>query len=89
MNGRTPNRRDRREAGLDASPWAEQVVRRGQPRERAERRLGAVARAQECNHPTGDIGEMLGDIERGRSSYLVLGDVAEAGRMPELGKTGS
>ncbi|MDE0421288.1 MAG: hypothetical protein OXK76_10455 [Gammaproteobacteria bacterium] len=55
-----------REAGLDASPWAEQVARRNRPWERAARRSKAVARALACNHPTGDIGEMLGDIERGR-----------------------
>lgn len=32
----------------------------------AERRLRALERALACNHPTGDIDEMLADIERGR-----------------------
>lgn len=54
------------EAGLAASVWAEQVARRGQPRERAERRLRAIGRALDRNHPTGDVEEMLADIERGR-----------------------
>ena len=54
------------EAGLTASVWAEQVARRGQPRERAERRLQAIGRALDRNHPTGDVEEMLADIERGR-----------------------
>ena len=30
------------------------------------RRLDAVEQALACNHPTGDIEEMLADIERGR-----------------------
>ena len=30
------------------------------------RRLQALDRALECNHPTADIDEMLTDIERGR-----------------------
>ena len=30
------------------------------------RRLQAIDRALECNHPTADIDEMLTDIERGR-----------------------
>ena len=47
-----------REAGLSGSPW-----RRSGP---AERRLRALDRALDCNHPTGDIDEMLADIERGR-----------------------
>ena len=32
----------------------------------AESRLRALERALACNHPTGDIDEMLADIERGR-----------------------
>ena len=32
----------------------------------AEIRLRALDRALACNHPTGDIDEMLADIERGR-----------------------
>jgi hypothetical protein len=55
------------EAGLSASEWALQVSRRARsigPVER--RRLQALDRALECNHPTADIDEMLADIERGR-----------------------
>ena len=33
---------------------------------RAQRRLQALDRASGCNHPTGDIDEMLADIARGR-----------------------
>ena len=33
---------------------------------RAQRRLEALERASGCNHPTGDIDEMLADIARGR-----------------------
>lgn len=54
------------EAGLGKSLWAEQVAQRRQPRERAETRLRAVERALGRNHPTGDVEEMLADIERGR-----------------------
>ena len=32
----------------------------------AMRRLEAIDQALSCNHPTGDIEEMLSDIERGR-----------------------
>ncbi len=32
----------------------------------AARRRGVIERALACNHPTGDIDEMLADIERGR-----------------------
>lgn len=55
-----------REAGLSASAWADQVARQDRPRERAERRVRAIERALGCNHPTADIDDMLGDIERGR-----------------------
>ena len=33
---------------------------------RAQRRLEALERASRCNHPTGDIDDMLADIARGR-----------------------
>ena len=55
------------EAGLSSSKWVMQVSRRARsigPVER--RRLQALDRALECNHPTADIDEMLADIERGR-----------------------
>lgn len=54
-----------REAGLDASVWAGQFSRR-QRTGAAERRLQALDHALDCDHPTGDIDEMLADIERGR-----------------------
>ena len=54
------------EAGLSASEWAMQVSRRPRPIGPVERRLRALDRALECNHPTADIDEMLADIERGR-----------------------
>ena len=52
------------EAGLSTSDWAMQLSRR--PLDPVERRLWALDRALECNHPTADIDEMLADIERGR-----------------------
>ena len=54
------------EAGLSASDWALQVSRRARSIGPVERRLQALDRALECNHPTADIDEMLADIERGR-----------------------
>ena len=52
------------QAGLNE--WAERLARRAQPASTVERRLHALERALECNHPTGDIDEMLADIKRGR-----------------------
>ena len=52
------------QAGLNE--WADRIARRAQPANVVERRLRALERALECNHPTGDIDEMLADIERGR-----------------------
>ena len=48
------------EAGLTDRQWATQLSKR------AQRRLEALDRASGCNHPTGDIDEMLADIARGR-----------------------
>ena len=48
------------EAGLTDRRWATQLSKR------AQRRLEALDRASGCNHPTGDIDEMLADIARGR-----------------------
>ena len=47
------------EAGL-ARRWSTHLSKR------AQRRLEALDRASGCNHPTGDIDEMLADIARGR-----------------------
>ena len=56
-----------RETGLRAGRWDEPAPPRP-PRlsATAKRQLRALDRALECNHPTGDIDEMLADIERGR-----------------------
>ena len=56
-----------RETGLREGGWAKPAPPRP-PRlsAAAERQLRALDRALECNHPTGDIDEMLADIERGR-----------------------
>ncbi|MDE0349980.1 MAG: hypothetical protein OXM56_09765 [Gammaproteobacteria bacterium] len=41
----------------------------GEPdtQEARARRLEVIEKALACNHPTGDIEEMLADIERGRN----------------------
>ena len=58
-----------RRTGLTVSEWARQALRRARDEQAgptAESRLRALERALACNHPTGDIDEMLADIERGR-----------------------
>ena len=64
-----------RRAGLNLSEWARQALRRARDEQAgpgpvqtlgAESRLRALERALACNHPTGDIDQMLADIERGR-----------------------
>ena len=64
-----------RRRGLTVSEWARQALRRARDGQAgpspaqipdAESRLRALERALACNHPTGDIDEMLADIERGR-----------------------
>ena len=55
-------------AGLSASEWARRALRAARDAQTdpsPSRRLDALDRALTCNHPTGDIGEMLADIERG------------------------
>ena len=54
-----------REAGLGDVAWTRQHPQT-QPAGVSERRLRALDRALECNHPTGDIEEMLADIDHGR-----------------------
>lgn len=54
------------EAGLSTRDWARQLSQRPRPIDPVERRLEALDRALECNHPTADIDEMLADIEHGR-----------------------
>ena len=47
------------ESGLTDRRWTARLSKR------AQRRLEALDRASGCNHPTGDIDEMLADIARG------------------------
>ena len=55
-----------REAGLGEMAWTRQFSQM-QPASAEERRLQqALDRALQCNHPTGNIDEVLADIERGR-----------------------
>ena len=54
------------EAGLDAGAWPQPAAQRDDPHAVVQRRLQALGRALGCNHPTTDIDEMLGEIERGR-----------------------
>ena len=56
--------------GLTLSEWIRRVLRRavaegGAPSSAA--RLRAIDRALRCGHPTGDIDEMLAEIEHGRA----------------------
>ena len=53
-----------RETGLREGGWTKPAPPRLSAT--ARRQLRALDRALECNHPTGDIDEMLADIERGR-----------------------
>ena len=65
----TSLRQAARRTGLTVSEWARQALRRARDEQAgptAASRLRALERALACNHPTGDIDEMLADIERGR-----------------------
>ena len=58
-----------RKTGLRDGRWAKPAPRPPRPPRMsaiAKRQLRALDRALECNHPTGDIDEMLDDIGRGR-----------------------
>lgn len=58
-----------RRGGLTLSEWARRALRAAhdaQAGPSSSSRLDALDRALACNHPTGDISEMLADIERGR-----------------------
>lgn len=55
--------------GLTLSDWARRAfeqARRRQTGPTPEQKLAALDRALTCRHPTGDIEEMLAEIERGR-----------------------
>ena len=56
---------------LTAGAWVRLVLRearRNRPTADADNKMAAVRRAAACSFPTGDIGEMLADIERGYQS---------------------
>ena len=58
-----------RRAGLTVSEWARRALRAARNAQAVPSpasKLEANERALRCNHPTGDIDEMLADIERGR-----------------------
>ncbi len=58
-----------RRAGLTLSEWARRALRAARNAQAVPSpasKLEALERALRCNHPTGDIDEMLADIERGR-----------------------
>ena len=62
-------RRVARRAGLTVSEWARRALRAARNAQvvpSPASKLQALERALGCNHPTGDIVEMLADIERGR-----------------------
>jgi hypothetical protein len=57
-----------RAQGLTTSEWVRQVLRQAErdlPTEDPDRKLAAIRAAVRHEFPTGDIDEMLGDIERG------------------------
>lgn len=59
-----------KETGVSLGEWVRQALRRtaeGFSRKRPQAKLKAVAKAQRHGFPTGDIGDILADIERGRS----------------------
>ena len=58
-----------RRAGLTVSEWARRALRAARNAQAVPSpasKLEALERALRCNLPTGDIDEMLADIERGR-----------------------
>ena len=58
-----------RRAGLTVSEWARRALRAARDTQAGpspRSRLDALDRALACNHPTGDLSEMLADIERGK-----------------------
>lgn len=58
-----------RRAGLTVSEWARRALRAARSAQAVPSpasKLEALERALSCNYPTGDIDEMLADIERGR-----------------------
>jgi hypothetical protein len=57
--------------GVTVSEWVRQVLRRARrdtPRQDAQRRLAAVESAMSHSFPTGDVDQMLREIEQGYHS---------------------
>lgn len=57
-------------SGMSLSEWARRALAREASRQggpNAEQVLEALDRALECAHPTGDIDQILGEIETGRA----------------------
>ena len=55
--------------GLTLSEWARRVLRRAQQAQAGptpDQKLRALDQALRCGHPTGDIDQMLSEVERGR-----------------------
>jgi hypothetical protein len=62
-------RRCAKREGLSLSDWVRRALRRARREQTgptARQRLAALNTALQCNHPTGEIDEILSDIERGR-----------------------
>lgn len=63
-------REDARRHGMNVSEWVRRSLRDAR-RQRAEgstkARLQAIERALACEHPTGDIDELLDEVEAGRA----------------------
>lgn len=62
-------RRCARREGLSLSEWVRRALRKARNEQTGptvQQKLAALDRALKCNHPTGEIDEILSDIERGR-----------------------
>ena len=59
-------------AGLTVSEWARRALRKAEEAQEGpspQRKRIALDEALKCGHPTGDIDQMLSEIERGRDLY--------------------
>jgi len=58
-----------RREGLTLSEWVRRTLRRAtraRGRSSPAEKLAALERALQCHHPTGEVEEMIEEIERGR-----------------------
>jgi hypothetical protein len=65
-----------RARGMTVSEWVRHALReaaREEPTVDRGRKLAAIRAAAACSFPTGDIDEMLADIERGRALGIDAG----------------